>query len=244
MSKLEIFRFESKEVRTELVNGEPMFCLKDVCDILDLTNPSMVLERLDKDGLSQIEVIDSLNRKQKASFVDESNLYMVVFQSSKPEAKTFQKWITKEVIPQIRKTGSYAIDNKLPANFAEALKLAYEQQLEIENKNTQLELQKPAVEYYEAVTDSRDALPVGAVAKLLFDNYQITMGRNELFEFLREKKVLMDDNKPYQKYVDIGYFRVVQQKYDVNGETKINIKTLVFQKGIEFILKLIKQKLS
>jgi phage antirepressor YoqD-like protein len=169
---------------------------------------------------------------------------MVVFQSSKPEAKTFQKWITKEVIPQIRKTGSYAIDNKLPANFAEALKLAYEQQLEIENKKTQLELQKPAVEYYEAVTDSRDALPVGDVAKLLFDNYQITMGRNELFEFLREKKVLMDDNKPYQKYVDIGYFRVVQQKYDVNGETKINIKTLVFQKGVEFILKLIKQKLS
>jgi len=134
--------------------------------------------------------------------------------------------------------------NNIPNNFAEALKLAYEQQLEIENKSKQLELQKPAVEYYEAVTDSRDALPVGDVAKLLHDNHQITMGRNEMFEFLRDNKVLMEDNKPYQKYVDCAYFRIVQQKYDVNGETKINIKTLVFQKGIDYILKLIKQQIT
>ena len=80
------------------------------------------------------------------------------------------------------------------------------------------------------------------VAKVL--NYP-GYGRNRLFEFLRNKKVLMANNIPYQKYVDCGYFRVIEQKYTKpSGDTAINIKTLVYQRGINFIKKLLDKELS
>lgn len=92
---------------------------------------------------------------------------------------------------------------------------------------------KPKAEFFDAVTDSKTAIPIGDVAKIL----DMGIGRNKLFEFMREEKILMPDNRPYQRYIDAGYFRVVEQKYDKNGEVCINIKTLVFQKGIDFIRK-------
>lgn len=92
---------------------------------------------------------------------------------------------------------------------------------------------KPKAEFFDAVTDSKTAIPIGDVAKIL----DMGIGRNKLFEFMRDEKILMPDNRPYQRYIDAGYFRVVEQKYDKNGEVCINIKTLVFQKGIDFIRK-------
>lgn len=90
---------------------------------------------------------------------------------------------------------------------------------------------KPKAEFFDAVTDSKTAIPIGDVAKVL----DMGIGRNKLFEFLREEKILMSDNRPYQKYIDQEYFRVVEQKYEKNGDTYINLKTLVFQKGVDFI---------
>ena len=92
---------------------------------------------------------------------------------------------------------------------------------------------QPKAEFFDAVTDSKTAIPIGDVAKIL----DIGIGRNKLFEFLREKNILTSDNRPYQRYIDAGYFRVIEQKYEVNGEVRINIKTLVFQKGIDWIRK-------
>ena len=87
--------------------------------------------------------------------------------------------------------------------------------------------------------DSKQAIPIGDVAKIL----DMGIGRNKLFEFMREEKILMPDNSPYQKYIDAGYFRIVEQKYEKNGDTYINLKTLVFQKGVDYIRKrLLKSK--
>ena len=96
---------------------------------------------------------------------------------------------------------------------------------------------KPKEEFFDAVTDSKDAIEMKDVAKVL----DMGIGRNKLFKFLRERNVLMNNNTPYQEYVDRGYFRVIEQKYNRGyGETGINIKTLVFQKGVDYIRKLLK----
>lgn len=117
------------EVRTSLINGQPYFCLLDVCRILDIKNISDCKDRLKKDGVVTNEVIDSIGRTQRANFVSESNLYKIIFQSRKQEAEKFQDWVTEEVLPEICKTGSY---KGIPKSFSEALYLAYEQQEKIE----------------------------------------------------------------------------------------------------------------
>lgn len=117
-----------------------------------------------------------------------------------------------------------------------------ESQKMIENLNQQLVEMKPKAEFFDAVADSKTAIPMADVAKVL--NYR-NFGRNNLFEFLRNKKILMNNNQPYQKYVDCGYFRVIEQKYTKpNGDTAINIKTLVYQKGVNYIKKLLDQQIQ
>ena len=117
-----------------------------------------------------------------------------------------------------------------------------ESQKMIENLNQQVIEMKPKAEFFDQVASSKTAIQMSEVAKVL--NYP-NFGRNRLFEFLRNKKVLMATNIPYQKYVDCGYFRVIEQKYTKpNGDTAINIKTLVYQKGINFIKKILDKELS
>lgn len=99
---------------------------------------------------------------------------------------------------------------------------------------------KPKADFFDAVADSKDAIEMGKVAKVL--NYK-NIGRNKLFEILRRKKILMDNNIPYQKYVDNGCFRTIEQKYSLpNGETRISIKTLVYQKGVDYIKKVLDKR--
>nr|DAP82537.1 MAG TPA: repressor domain protein [Caudoviricetes sp.] len=104
----ERFQIFSKEnlgsVRTVLVNNEAWFCIKDICDILELTNPTAVAQRLDEDERAKF----SLGRQGETNFTNESGLYALIVRSDKKEAKPFRKWITSEVIPAIRKTGSYS----------------------------------------------------------------------------------------------------------------------------------------
>lgn len=122
----------------------------------------------------------------------------------------------------------------VPQTFAQALMLAAKQQEQIEAQQKQLEMQQPKVDFFDAVAESKTAIDIKAVANTLhFKN----IGRNKLFEILRNKKILMGNNLPYQKYVDCGYFRTIEQRYTTPDGVKINIKTLVYQKGMDFIRK-------
>lgn len=126
--------------------------------------------------------------------------------------------------------------------FARALKMADKTIERLKENNAILlkdnQRMKPKEEFFDAVAGSKDAIEIGKVAKVL--NYP-GVGRNKLFEILRDNGVLMKDNVPYQKYIDNGCFRTVEQKYHTpDGETRINIKTLVYQKGVEHIRKILK----
>lgn len=107
-TNLQVFNSEEfGNVRTVIVNNDPMFCLIDVCRALEIGNVSQLKTRLNQGGVIINEVIDSLGRKQKATFINESNLYKTIFQSRKANAEKFTDWVTSEVLPTIRKTGSY-----------------------------------------------------------------------------------------------------------------------------------------
>lgn len=108
MQELQIFNYESKEIRTVEIGGNPWWVAKDVCDILELSDVSMSVSRLDEDekGTSQI---DTLGGSQNMVIINESGLYNLIIRSDKPNAKPFKKWITAEVLPSIRKTGQYSI---------------------------------------------------------------------------------------------------------------------------------------
>jgi len=230
MNDLQIFNNEEfGSIRTVQIDNEVWFVAKDLCDRLEYRNGSRDIERHVDEEDRQIIPLLIGNQNRNVTVVNESGIYALVLSSKMPKARQFRRWVTSEVIPSIRKTGGY----KLPQTMSEALRL-YADELE---KNALLvkenERMKPKEEFFDAVTDSKTAIPIGDVAKIL----DMGIGRNKLFEFMRDEKILMPDNRPYQRYIDAGYFRVVEQKYDKNGEVCINIKTLVFQKGIDFIRK-------
>lgn len=115
MNELQVFSYNSSEVRTVMRDGELWFCLIDVCGILGLSNPRSVADRLDKDERRKFD----LPRQGNTWFINESGLYSVILRSDKPEAKPFRKWVTSEVLPAIRKTGRYGLDDTKAA-LAEA----------------------------------------------------------------------------------------------------------------------------
>lgn len=107
MNELKIFNSEEfGDIRTVQLNNEPMFCLSDVCKALGLTQPSKVKERLNEKGVSSIPTLTA-GGEQKLLYINESNLYKAIFQSRKESAERFTDWVTSEVLPAIRKTGSY-----------------------------------------------------------------------------------------------------------------------------------------
>lgn len=107
MNDLQIFNNEEfGEVRTAVINDEPMFCLIDICKALEIKNATDVAKRLDEDELTRLNLG---SRAGETNFITESGLYAVILRSDKPNAKKFRKWVTSEVLPQIRKTGSYGM---------------------------------------------------------------------------------------------------------------------------------------
>ena len=125
---------------------------------------------------------------------------------------------------------------KLPQTFAEALRLAAEQAEQLEKQQARIEEMKPKEEFFDQVTDSKDAYDMATVAKVL----NMGIGRNKLFEILRDNKILQGNNQPMQRYVDSCWFRVIETQFTKpNGDICINFKTIVYQKGIEGIRKLL-----
>lgn len=167
------------------------------------------------------------------------HMFVLTLTQAKQVLVRESKFVRKAVIAYIERLESELnLQYKVPTTFAEALRLAAYQAEQIENQQKLIEEQTPKAEFYDEVVDSKDALPMAEVAKTL----NVGLGRNKLFAFLRDKGVLMKNNTPYQKYVDMGWFRCIETKFNKpNGDTCINIKTVVLQKGLDGIRKLLKK---
>lgn len=231
MNEIKIFENpEFGSVRTVIIDNEPWFVGKDVALALGYSNTRDALNKHVDTEDKGVAKCDTLGGSQEMTVINESGVYALVFGSKLDSAKRFKHWVTSEVLPSIRKTGGY----QLPQTYAEALRALADQAEENERLLTDNKRMKPKEEFFDAVTDSKDAIDMKDTANAL----HMGIGRNKLFQFLRDQKILTQNNRPYQQYIDCGYFRVIEQKYDRGyGETGVNIKTVVYQKGVDFIRK-------
>lgn len=162
MNELQVFRYQDNEVRTVEINGEPWFVLKDVCEILNIENHKDVVKRLDADEVGRFNLPHPQNPDKLIEMVciNESGLYNVLLRSDKPEAKPLRKWVTSEVLPSIRKTGSY---NQKPLSPVEMFAMQAQINLEQERR-------LKAVEQKQAVLDG--VMDVMAAPMLAEDGWQ------------------------------------------------------------------------
>jgi anti-repressor protein len=170
----------------------------------------------------------------KDDFIPEGMFYRLAMKANNETALRFQGLVADEILPAIRKTGAYTIS--IPKTLPEALRLYATEIEKREKAEAQLAIAAPKAEFFDTITDCKDATDMGRVAKVL----DMGIGRNNLFEFLRKKHVLMQNNIPYQNYVDVGYFRVIVSTYNKpDGSVNASTKTLVYVKGMDFIRKLL-----
>ena len=238
MNELQIFNNEEfGEIRTITKDGEPWFVASDIAKALGYRMASDMTRRIDEEDKGYTKV-RTHGGEQEMSIINESGLYTGVFMSCRDSAKSFKHWVTSEVLPSIRKNGGYIANQEqmTPEQIvANALIVANNI---ISQKDKQIEEMKPKADFFDAVADSKTAISMNEVAKVLnIKGY----GRNKLFEFLRDNSVLDRWNVPYQKYVDNGWFRVIEQHYQKNGEPIVTTKTLVYQKGVDGIRKMIER---
>lgn len=204
--------FESEmfgQVRTMSIEGSPWFVAADVCRALEIANPRNVVARLDEDEKG-VRSMDTLGGNQEMSIVNEPGLYTLVLGSRKPQAKAFKRWITHEVIPQIRKTGGYipvnANDDEV-TTLSKALEIASrtlkQKDSLLKERDTLIKALLPMEEKYNRMMNTEKLISLNSVAKL------IGVGRSTLMKEMREDKILMKRSidgasVPTQAYINRG----------------------------------------
>ena len=250
--------FESPEfgaIRTVELDGEPWLVGKDVAQALGYTDTDQALRRHVDDEDKLTRNFDGSGQNRSMTIINESGLYSLVLSSKLPTAKKFQRWVTSEVLPSIRRTGGYVANDELFIQtylpFAdESTKSLFrttphtigEQNKLIQQQRDKIQQDKPLVQFAEHVSESVNSIDIGTFSKLLY-NENIKIGRNRLFAWMKKNGYLMRDTKPYQKYVDAGYFKVIEQAFKTPyGNKMVDTKTLVTGKGqIYFTEKLRKE---
>lgn len=214
------------DIRTAGTSDNPLFCLSDVCKAVELTNPSSVKSRLDKEDVQLLDLHTLSNTEgignSMATFVTESGFYDVILYSRSPKVKPFRKWVTSEVLPSIRKTGSYG----LPKSFAEALRLAADQQEKIEAQQKLLEQQKPKAKYFDDLVDRKLNINFRDTAK------EIGLKQGDFINLLIQHKYVYRDAKnrlkPYSEHSELFHI-----KECTSGDKWAGNQTLITPKGRE-----------
>lgn len=226
-------------------NGEPWFVAKEIADALEYTATNKMTRRLDDDEKTTVPFRDiGSNYQTNKTVINESGFYNAVIGSKKPEAKRFKKWVTSEVLPTIRKTGGYMVEHPedTPEEImARALKIAdYTLKRREERLNqleAKIELDAPKVEFAEAVEATESSIDVSAFANVLGIEQ---LGRNKLYAWFRTKGYLRENKEPYRKYIERGYFDVVEVPVNRPFFKSINIKPLITPKGQVYFTKKLK----
>lgn len=242
MNDMQIFTYNSNEVRTVEMNGEPWFVLKDVCDVLGIANHKMTAQRLDADEVSLTDLTDSMGRQQETTVINESGLYNVILRSDKPEAKPFRKWVTSEVLPSIRKNGGYIAGQEqltpeelmakalLVANKTLADREARISELTVQNSHLTVEKQimQPKADYFDELVDRNLLTNFRETAK------ELGVKPKAFVDWLLAKKFLYRDQKGKllpREDKNNGLFEVKEAKNDKTQWS--GVQTLVTPKGRE-----------
>ena len=243
-NEIQIFKNEQfGEIRTAGTADEPMFCAADICRALGYTNgPKAIKDHCDEGDITK-RYTPTTSGEQLMTYINESGMYALIFGSKLPSAKQFKKWVTSEVLPAIRKTGSYNIQQMSRKELAMMIIKAEEEKealmLENKRKNEQLEEQKPKVVFADAIVGSQSSCLIGELAKILTQNgYEI--GQNRLFAWLRANHYLGTVgeyyNIPCQKYLEMGLFELKKNVHSQNGQLVTTITPKVTGKGQQYFI--------
>ena len=243
-NEIQIFKSEQfGEIRTAGTVDEPMFCAADICRALGYNNGRDAIARHCDEGDVAKHDTPTTSGVQTMTYVNESGLYALIFGSKLPTAKQFKKWVTSEVLPTIRKTGSYNIQQLSRKELAMMIVKAEEEKealmLENKRKDDQLEEQKPKVVFADAIVGSQSSCLIGELAKILTQNgYEI--GQNRLFAWLRANHYLGTVgeyyNIPCQKYLEMGLFELKKNVHSQNGQMVTTITPKVTGKGQQYFI--------
>lgn len=195
MNELKQFNFENNQVRTLLINDEPWFVGKDVAEILGYSNPRDALSKhVDSEDKNSVAIHDGNKGNPNLTIINESGVYALVFSSKLKSAKKFKHWVTSEVLPTLRKTGSYAT----PQLTGEELmaKALIEAKSVLERQNKQIIEMKPKALFADTVAASDSSILVGQEAKLISQS-GCNMGQNRFFAWLRENGYLCSKGENY-----------------------------------------------
>ncbi len=247
MNEIQIFNNkEFGNIRTVNIAGEPWFVGKDVANALGYSNNRKAISDHvgEEDKRDGVTIRDSIGREQNPILINESGMYSLIFGSKLKSAKQFKHWVTSEVLPAIRKTGSY---QSVPQG-KELLALAVlEAQKTIEEQNHKIKEMQPKAIFADAVSASETSILVGDLAKLICQNgYQI--GQKRLFEWLRQNGYLMkcgsSRNMPTQRYLEQGLFEVKESNVqNPDGSIRITRTTKITGRGqLYFVNKFLGRK--
>ncbi len=218
--------------------GRPVFCLKDVCNILEIKNVSDAKSRLRSDGVVKL-TRQSNGGNQNYLYITEGNLYKLIFQSRKESAVQFMDWVTEDILPKIRRYGKY--DVQMITTNTESAVSCLDNYNELKVKLAILERQQE--ETREVKIYVKRALDSGTLVDLYDVPAVINMkgvGIAELLAILRAQLIFTDDNFPFQEYQDKGWFRVDNHSYtDKSGGMVTHKRTFCYKKGINHIRKIL-----
>ena len=209
-------------------SGEVWFNLNDICNALETSNPTLLKRRLEDDLYQIYPIVDSLGRTQNATFVNEAGMYEVVIRSDSPKAKPYRRWVCSEVIPSIRKHGAYITDEVLndDKKLNESIQAIKEEY-------------KEKIDFADAFLASEDSAYIAVFADYLTKN-GIKMGRNQLFKWFKEKKVLVchgGDYYPSARYMKMGLFDLEASTISKsNGRKKISHTVKITPKGMKYFM--------
>lgn len=233
MNTPQIFNFEQNEVRTFLVNDEPYFVGKDVASVLGYSNtPKAIRDHVDEEDKTQNESF-TVNGTA-LMLINESGLYSLILKSKLPNARKFKRWVTSEVLPTIRKTGSYT---NVPQSFAQALRLA----ADLEEKNQLLEQQiaeyEPKISYLDMILSSTDTV---ATSQIAADYGMSAIALNKLLNELGVQHKVSGQWILYRKHMNQGYTKSHTSEISkADGGVKVVMNTKWTQKGRVFIYNLL-----
>lgn len=254
MQELKIFESaEFGEIRAAEINGEPWFIAADVCRALEIGNSRQALTRLDDDEKNTVILNDGIPGNPNMTIINEAGLYALVLSSRKPEAKTFKRWVTHEVLPTIRQHGAYMTEATLERALNEpdflislATRLKAEREarkaLEVENKikDQQIAELKPKASYYDLILQCSGLLSVTEIAK------DYGLSAKALNKMLHDHGIQFNQSGVwflYSKYQSCGYTQTKTQNYSkTDGTQGARVHTYWTQKGRLFLYDLLKRR--
>lgn len=242
MNELKLFQFEDNQVRTVSSNGIIWFAAVDVTNALGIKNPSDAIKPLDEDERARF----NLGRQGSTNFISEPGLYKLIGASRKPAAKRFNRWVTHEVLPSIRKHGAYMTPETIEKaiynpdfiiNLATKLK---DEQAKTAALTADNETMKPKALFADAVATSHTSILIGDLAKLIRQN-GVDIGQNRLFGWLRDNGYLIGSgdrrNMPTQRAMDLKLFEVKERTFqNPDGSVRITKTTKVTGKGQQYFI--------